>query len=146
MMDEEYTHDVERVMENIDRAEVLSVFFPRLQKALVLDVRANETDGPLVRLLPMLSSPQERLRSIGKLRPGFPQPRSLTVIPWPRYVESLVELGVWERLMGRLSASGVEDAVSRGGVMLRRLRLLELEHLASVVRGKGYHTIWSARG
>ena len=55
MMDEEYTHDVERVMENIDRAEVLSVFFPRLQKALVLDVRANETDGPLVRLLPMLS-------------------------------------------------------------------------------------------
>ena len=146
MMDEEYTHDVERVMENIDRAEVLSVFFPRLQKALVLDVRANETDGPLVRLLPMLSSPQERLRSIGKLRPGFPQPRSLTVIPWPRYVESLVELGVWERLMGRLSASGSEDAVSRGGVMLRRLRLLELEHLASVVRGKGYHTIWSARG
>ena len=142
MMDEEFTQDVERVMKNIDRAEVLSVFFPRLGKALVIDVRRNETDGPMVRLLPMVSSPQERLRSIGKLRPGFPRLRSLTVIPWPRYVESLVELGVWERLMGRLAAA---EAADQGGGMLRQLRQLETDHLASVVQGKGYHTIWAAR-
>ena len=145
MMDEDFAYDVDQVMENIDEAEVLSVFFPRLRKALVIDARRNDTNGAMVRLLPMVESPQERLRSVRRLRPGFPRLRSLTLIPWPRYIDSLVDLGVWERLTSRLADSGSQEAVSECAAMLHQLRRLEKDHLAAVVLGKGYHTIWSAR-
>ena len=72
MMDEDFAYDVDQVMENIDEAEVLSVFFPRLRKALVIDARRNDTNGAMVRLMPMVKSPQERLRSVWRLRPGLP--------------------------------------------------------------------------
>ena len=146
MMDDDFAYGVDEVMESIDKAKVLSVFFPRLRRALVIDTRRNETTGPMVRLMQMVASPQERLRSIRRLRPGFPRLRSLTLIPWARYVDSLVELGVWERLMQRLRDSGSEEGVLACDAVLDELRRLEKAELGAVVLGKNYHTIWSARG
>ena len=143
-MDDDVKDDLDEVMENIDRAEAMSVFFPTLRKAVVIDTRSNESSGPLVGIMPMAASPQERLRSMSRLRPGFPKLRGLTLIPWPRYVDSLVTLGVWGRIVRRFEDSGDEEMVAVCRSVLEELKALEKAELASVVAGENYHTIWSA--
>ena len=144
-MDDDFVLDLDEVKKNIDAAEIMSVFFPTFRKAVVIDTRSNTTDGPMIRLMPMAASPQERLRSIRRLRPGFPRVHSITLIPWPRYVDSIVSLGIWERIVQRFSSAGQTEAVQRCEGILSELRRLEKEEFAAVVRGENYHTIWSAR-
>ena len=144
-MDDDFVLDIDEVKKNIDAAEIMSVFFPTFRKAVVIDTRSNTTDGPMIRLMPMAASPQERLRSIRRLRPGFPRVHSITLIPWPRYVDSIVSLGIWERIVQRFSNAGQTEAVDKSEEILSELRRLEKEEFAAVVRGENYHTIWSAR-
>jgi hypothetical protein len=136
--------DLPAIIESIDKAEVMSVYFPNLKKAVVVDTRTSDTDGPLICLLPMAASPQERLRSIRRMRPGFPAVRNLTVIPWPRYIESLVALGVWGRVIDRVAESGDDQAVAACDLVLDELRRLEKLALAAVLRSDDYRTIWAA--
>ena len=95
-------------------------------------------------IAPMVTSAQERIRSIQRMRPGLPTVSSLALIAWPRYVDSLVALGVWGRIVKRFSDSGHEDAVAACDVVLDELRRLEKAELRAVVEGDGYRIIWSA--
>ena len=106
MTDDDFESDLDEIVGNIDSAEVISIFFPALRRSVVIDTRTNEHDGAMVRLMPMVASPQERLRSLRRLRPSFPRVHNLALIPWLRYVESLVKLGVWPRVVSRLEAEG----------------------------------------
>ena len=144
-MGDDFDDDLEKVMKNIDTAEVMSMFFPTFRKAVVIDTRHDDVEGPMVRILPMAASPQERLRSIRRLRSNFPRLNSLALIPWTRYVDSLVTLGVWDRLVQRFNDQGFVEAANECGVVLEELRRLERAELTAVVLGKNYHTIWSAR-
>ena len=143
-MDGDFVLDLEDVNDSVEHAEVMSLSFPKFNKALVIDTRSNSADGPLVCIMPMVGSPQERIRSIRKIRPEFPRIESLTVIPWPRYVESLVSLGVWDRIIARLTALGHDAPGDACNTLLKELRQLEKEEIASVLSGDNYHTIWSA--
>ncbi len=144
-MSDDFVLDIDEIKKNIDAAEIMSVFFPTFRKAVVIDTRSKQTDGPMIRLMPMAASPQERLRSIRRLRPGFPRVHSLTLIPWPRYVDSLVSLGIWDRIVQRFKKAGQTEAVETSEKVLAELRQLEKVEFAAVVRGDNYHTIWSAR-
>ena len=93
-MEGNFLFDIDEVMRNVEEAEVMSLFFPAFRKSLIIDTRTNSTDGPMVRLMSMANSPQERARSIRRLRPGFPRLQNLVLIPWQRYVSSLIELGI----------------------------------------------------
>ena len=143
-MEGQFQQDIEEIKESVEKAEVLSLFFPTFRKALLIDTRSNEREGPMVRVVPMVGSPQERLRTLRRLRPGFPRVHNLTVVPWPRYVGSLVRLGVWDRIVGRFVAAGQMEAVRACEEALEELRRLEKAELAAVVLGQNYHTIWSA--
>ena len=144
-MEEDFVVDIEEVFNSIEQADVMSLFFPTFRKALVIDARSSDKDGPMARVMPMVGSPQERLRSIEGLRPGFPSPKNLVVIPWPRYIDSLVNLGVWERIVSRLADSGHAEVVEHGlSAVLEELRSLEKAGLAAVVLGEDYQTIWAA--
>ena len=145
-MDDEVVYDSDEVLKNIDNAEVMSLFFPRFRKAVVFDTRSDDIEGPIVRVMPMVASPQERLRSIGCLRPEFPRPRGLTLIPWLRHVDSLVSIGLWDRIVQRFKDSGHDGAVADCNEVLEELRRLERAEITKVVRGENYRTIWSARG
>ena len=146
MTDDDFESDLDEIVRNIDSAEVISIFFPTLRRSVVIDTRTNEHDGAMVRLMPMVASPQERLRSLRRLRPSFPRVHNLALIPWLRYVESLVKLGVWPRVVSRLEAAGEEAAAAECGEVLRELQAVEKAEMASVVRGENYHTMWSAGG
>ncbi|MCH7801612.1 MAG: hypothetical protein IIC24_08760 [Chloroflexi bacterium] len=143
-MEGNFLFEIDEVLRNVEEAEVMSIFFPSLRRALIVDTRTSEDEGPMVRLMPMASSPQDRVRSIRRLRPNFPRLQNLTLIPWQRYVESLVNLGVWEKIVGRIEASGDKKAVQACEDALIELRRLEREEMVAAIRGDHYQTIWSA--
>ena len=144
-MNSDFMFEIEGMMNSIDQSDAISIFFPTFRKALVVDPRSNANDGPLVRIMPMAASPQERLRTLRRLRVGFPRVRNLAVIPWMRYVNSLVSLGLWERLIGRLERAGEYDAIQECEKALDQLRDMERVEQMNAVTGKNYRTIWSAR-
>ena len=141
-MEGNFLFDIDQVIQNVSEAEVMSVFFPTFRRALIIDTRSNESVGPFVRLMPMARSPQDRMRSIRRMRPQFPRPANLTLIPWQRYVDSLVESGVWDQIVDRVRQSGDESAVSSCAKALSELRQMERDELVSAITGRNYHTIW----
>ena len=94
--------DIDAVNRNVSEAEVLSLYFPRLRKTLLLDTRTAAGVGPLIAVVDMVDNASQRLLSLRKLRPQFPRPQSITLIPWVLRAGSLRQTGVWERLIERL--------------------------------------------
>ena len=144
-MYDEFPFNIEELSGSIDRAEVMSIFFPMFRKALVIDARSNGKEGPMVKITPMVSSAQERLRAIRRMRSGFPRLIDLAVVPWSRSVGSLVSSGVWDRVIDKFRYAGDETTMSVCEDALIQLKRLEKAELAAAVMGQNYHTIWSAR-
>ncbi len=143
-MNSDFMFDIEGMIKSIDSADVVSIFFPSFRKALVVDPRSNERHSAMVQIAPMASSPQERLRLIRRQRSGLPRVRNLAVIPWTRYVDSLIRLGLWDKLIERLESEGEDEAVEECERALTELRQMEREELVNAIAGRNYHTIWSA--
>ena len=145
-MEGNFLFDIEDVLQNVQRSEVMSVFFPTFRRSLIIDTRHNDDAGPLIKLMPMAKSPQDRMRSIRRMRPGFPRPTNLTLIPWQRYVASLVASGVWDKILARVEESGYQDALEACEQALEELRQLERDELTAAITGDNYHTLWSKDG
>lgn len=144
-MDDEFAYNMDDIMRGVDGAEVMSIFFPTLRKAVVIDTRCSETEGPMVRVMPMVSSPQERMRSIRRMRSGFPRAQNLAVVPWSRYVGTLETSGLWAKIVGRFEVAGQTQAANACRQALEELKRLEMLEMAAVIRGDNYRTLWSSR-
>ena len=142
-MNWDYGVDLHAIVEHVETAETFSIFFPTFRRALVVDMRHGPEEGPRVRVLPMARSPQERLRSLRRLRPYLPRATQMVAIPWPTYVVNLVRSGVWARLAERIIESGSEDAVRALEHGLKELKRYESNELTTLIRGDHYETIWS---
>ena len=141
-MDQEFRIDLSEVRQSVMRAEVITVHFPYFRETLVLDTRTSATEGPLLRIRPSVDSVDERVKDIKSLRPRFGRPESITYIPWPKFVTSLKESGVWDVIVDRMVAAGggnVKQAMER---LFRRLRVDEWTEYRHAITGKGYKTIW----
>ena len=136
--------DVEAVCQNIDDADVVSLYFPMLRRTLLADLRTNASDGPLVRVVPMVNSSSERLESLRSLRPGFDRPSSITLVPWRRSVRSLRTDGVWDRLVARLE--GWPAACADAQRCVQELRSLEALEQRQAIVGQHYRTLWGRAG
>jgi hypothetical protein len=144
MMDNGVEADIDAITRNVDEAEVVTFYFPILGKTLLIDTRSSEHAGPMVRVVPMAGDSTERLRSLRRLRPEFPRPNSLTLIPWNRSIDSLTSLGVWEHVARRLVDHGDgEQYCTAARRCLERLSTLEAAELRSAITGERYHTIWA---
>jgi len=144
MLDTGFDLDFDAVRENIDEAEVVTLYFPLLRKTLLVDTRSNDVDGPMVRLVPMADSSHERFESLQRLRPRFPRPESITMIPWGRRVASLQSAGIWDGLIDRLTRTGNHAAVVSAEDGLRSLLRLEARELGDAIRGEHYQTLWAS--
>ena len=122
----------------------MSVFFPTYRRALIVDTRYKQDVGPFVRLMPMAKSPQDRMRSIRRIRPEFPRPGNLTLVPWQRYIGSLISSGVWDKIIARVEESGDEAVLVACEKALTELRQLERDELTAAITGEKYHTLWSS--
>ena len=134
-----------QVLAGISEAEIITIFFPLLRRALVIDTRNNEGAGQMVRVMPQVSSMEERIGSIERLRPQFGKVRSILGIPWIKSVSSLIEQGVCDQLVQRLLDTNMppqkaQDVIDR---CVRELRQVEHRAFIAMIRGDGYHTLWS---
>ena len=145
-MNGDFMGNSEDVLRNIETAEVLSILLPLLGRSLLVDTRCDAREGPMIRVVPMAGSVEERLRSLQRMRPHLPHPERLTVIPWPKRVLSLQTLGIWERIVERLVASGYPGMEKASREVFSQLVHLEREEIGKAITGQGYHTIWSAGG
>jgi hypothetical protein len=145
-MDSDFRIDLSEVIRNLDTAEVVSLYFPLLRKTLLIDTRRSDLDGPLIRVVPMATTPEERFRSLRQMRPRFPRPDSITIIPWPKYVGSLTRLGVWNHIVERFEELGGPDLARRCEDCLQELLAAEREEIARAVRGENFHDLWRRSG
>ncbi len=144
-MDEE-DQFLSQALSGISESEVITIFFPLWRRALVVDTRHDEGTGFLVRVMPQVSSMEERLLSIERLRPRLGKVRSILGIPWMKSVKTLREQGVANRLIERLADAGVpvEPAIISVNDAIEQLWQLERLAYIEMVRGQGYETIWTA--
>lgn len=145
-MDSEYGLDFHEVEHIFETAEVLAVYFPLLARTLVVDFRQAPDSPPLVKVMPMVRSEEERYRSIRRLRPQLGKPETVTFVPWPKYVEGLVRLGIWDRLVGRLVQGGYRESVASAAEAIAELREIEHSTVHAAISGKGFRTIWTRFG
>lgn len=138
--------DLDEVMQVIDTAEVLVVRFAILEKRLLVDTRCDPQEGPLIRLVPRVSSVEERFRHLKQMRPRFPLPQRIMSFLWPRNVETLRVAGVWPRIVQRLRATGYPDVEEQcAAVFQELLREERAEVIAAIKGGEGYHSLWERK-
>jgi hypothetical protein len=144
-MDNEYFLDLNEIIETVRSADVFTFRFVIVSQRLLVDGRYTGIDPPLVKLVPPAASVEERFRSLKRLRPRFRLPEKITSIWWPRYVDSLVDSGIWGALVERLAEKGLTEAVQRCDQVLQELRDLERGEVHSAIRGEGYRPLWQRR-
>jgi hypothetical protein len=145
-MDSDFRVDLAEVNRNLDTAEVVSLYFPLLRKTLLIDNRRSDVDGPMIKVVPMVSTPEERLRSLRQLRPRFSRPESVTIIPWPKYVGSLVRLGVWDHIVSRFAEVGDPELVRECEACLQELLTAERVEIGRAIRGENFQDLWRRSG
>jgi hypothetical protein len=143
-MDSDFQIDISEVNRAIDAGELIALYFPLLRRTLLMDTRSNDLDGPLIKVVPMASSPEERFRTLRQLRPRFPRPDSITIIPWAKYVASLDRLGVWEHIVRRFAEAGDPALVRQCQTCFRELADAERTEIRRAIRGENYETLWPA--
>ncbi len=141
-MDSE-AHDFHNeIIEAIQTGEVVCLFFPRIGKTLVLDLRHTIEIPPGVMIDDMVTRPRERLERLEALRPTLPPPDELRIAPWIGSVASLEDAGIASAMLERCAETGDVGAVERCRKALHALSKLEREHLRAIVRGEMSRTIW----
>jgi len=146
VLDSDFRIDVSEVNKNIDVADVIALYFPLLRKTLLMDLRTTDVDGPMIKVVPMANTPEERFQSLLKMRPRFGRPDSITIIPWAKYMQSLADLGIWEHIVKRYADTGSPEAVRECGRCFGELLRLERKEIQRAITGENYETIWGERG
>ena len=144
-MDDDQQVDMERVLESIREADVISILFTMFRKSLVVDVRPHHAEPPFVRIAPQSRGPEDRLRYIRRQRPSLPRPTKVTMFPWSKSVGSFERLGIHEALRLRTEATGHPQVVEECHQALDELYKLERREMVAVIRGENYYTVWSAQ-
>lgn len=132
----------ERMLDALRTAEVMSVFFVRVGRSLIIDLRRDGLTGPAAMLDDIVSTPQARLHSFRRLRPGLPLPERLTLAPWTSAVRDFERKGLLEVLLERCQQEGGEELRRVAASAFQELEILERKYLRDLVRGVGMQTIW----
>jgi hypothetical protein len=145
-MDSDFRIDIGEVKRAIDYGEIIALYFPLLRKTLLMDTRTTPVDGPLIKAVPMAASAEERFRELVRMRPRLPKPESINIVPWPKYVETLVRLGVWDNIVRRFIEIGSPEIVRQCEAALEELRQVERDEIRRVITGENCETLWDASG
>ena len=143
-MDGQHHIDLDGLRASLRSVEHLLLRFTTVAERLLLDFRTREDAGPGVALLPPVDSFAERVRTIERVRPGFPRPKRIHVVTWPLRVGSLERLGVLDAVRGRLAEMDAFEVIATLNETHERLLEIEREEIKRAIEGEGYHTIWPA--
>lgn len=133
-------HD--RIIAAIRTGEVICLFFPRLGKTLIVDLRRTPRVAPAVFVEAMVSSPEERLKSLERLRPELPLPEEVRLAPWFGFVRTLQESDICDVLLERCAATGDDGFAQRCREALEMLRAFEARYVRAIISGEMSRVIW----
>ena len=145
-MNADFPVEMSELFNTIEKTEVLGILFPIIRHTLVVDTRTNAETGPMVAVLPMARGLEDRIRIIHRMRPQFPRPEQMDIVSWPKYISSLITLGVGNALAKRLAATGSVEVMREFRSAVEQLARLEKAEMVRVITGENYHTIWSREG
>lgn len=128
--------NVQAVLRNMHEAQVMSLFFPYIGRALIIDLRHDEMEGPVIAVDGMTTGPQERIDSIKKLRPRFDTPDNLTLAPWLGPVRSLESTGALADVANRLERIACPEAKDSLDRAYRELLAAERAEVLALIRGE----------
>ncbi len=143
-MDNEYLVDYSDILKTVRGTDVVAFRFVTVPERLLIDNRFTETDAPMVKLVPKVATAEERFKSLKILRPRFKLPDKITAIWWPRYIDGLVETGIWDAIVQRIVGNGFGGAAEECDALLCELRQKERAELHNAIAGEGYQTLWPA--
>lgn len=134
------------VFAQIDEAEVLSIFFPLLRRALVVDTRHTGHIGPLIAVAPQVATAAERVAWLTAARPEFGRPDFIMMLPWLKSIRSLGDHGILARVRDLLIRQGLAPDTAETMVNQIHRELLRVEHdsFVAMIRGDGFETLWEA--
>lgn len=141
-MDNDFFLDYDEIIKTVGTAEVVTFRFVVVNQRLLIDNRSSEIDPPLVKLVPRATSIEERFRSLKQLRPRFRLPEKISAIWWPKFVDTMVQRGVWEAIVQRIVDAGFAEAAQECEGVLAELRDLERQEIRNAIIGEGYQDLW----
>ncbi len=144
-MDNAFNISSSKIIRALAEAEVMSIFFPRVGKALIVDTRHDADHGPVVLMDGMVGSAEERLQSVRRLRPEFTAIAQLTLAPWFGSVRAFAEQGIFDAIVERFRAMGYDDAANDAVRAFRALRRHERQVLLDLIAGEAQttRTLWA---
>ena len=146
-MESRFDRYMREVLDSVEQAEIVCVIFPILNQCLIYDGRHLNDDPPRITISQPLGSAERRLRQLNRARPNVPKATELTAFPWAGTVTSLVQSGIWDKLINRVIASGFPAAADTFKTTLNELLAWEHRFFVSLISGEGpFHTLWSRRG
>jgi hypothetical protein len=132
----------ERIIEAIREGDVVCIFFPRLGKTLILDLRQSIETPPAIMVDNMVSNARERLESLQRMRPEFPMPDEVRLAPWVGFIRSLRETGVYDAMIERCEQTGNREVVQECRDAFVELERIERRLVRAIIRGDTTRTIW----
>jgi hypothetical protein len=143
-MDNAYNISSGKIIRALAEAEVMSIFFPRVGKALIVDTRHDADHGPVVLIDDMVGSAEERLQSVRRLRPEFTEIAQLTLAPWLGSTRAFAEQGIFDAIVERFRAMGFLDAANDAVRAFRELRRQERRVMLDLIAGEAQttRTLW----
>ena len=134
--------DVDEVEKVVTHCDVFSIGFRLFPDRLLVDTRWDGPEGPLVKVVPPVSSVQERFFELGRLRPRFPAPQRFMFFFWPHSLRFLQESGLMERIRQRCAESGFDGVDRMCQEAFQELQAKELLANLAAIRGQNCHTLW----
>ena len=146
-MTEDFGIDLDEVFKVIEAADILIIRLHLIQARLLIDFRSQRGTGPYIGLVPRAESVEDRFRSIKQLRPEFPFPDKVMSFRWPRTAPVLKVSGIWDRIVGRMSAAGGVSSVAECEEAMTLLVQDERRETVDAIRGADhYQTLWERPG
>ena len=143
IMDHDLGIDLDAIYSVIENSDVFIIRFNLIDKRLLVDARTSENELPIIKLVPKVKSAEERYLYLQRERPNMKLPEQITVFEWPRKVELMQELGVWNRINDRMISLGgdmLQDTCDQ--VIAEAIRLEKADLLLAIIGGDGYETLW----
>ncbi|MHB8646723.1 MAG: hypothetical protein ACYDAR_13115 [Thermomicrobiales bacterium] len=144
-MDNAYNISSTKIIHALAEAEVMSIFFPRIGKALIVDTRHDAEHGPVVLLDTMVGSAEERLQSVRRLRPEFTAIAQLTLAPWLGSTRAFIEQGIFDAIVERFRAMGFPEEAEAASIAIKELRRYERRVTLDLIAGDAQttRTLWT---
>tara|TARA_Y100000588_G_C13944380_1_gene791476 strand:+ start:359 stop:799 length:441 start_codon:yes stop_codon:yes gene_type:complete len=141
-----YGEEIGEVFKYIKNASVITVFFPKLGRSLVFDLRIKEGYDPLIKIMPMANSVSERIDTLKELRPEFPKIQEIVLIPWVGYVDAIRSSGLWDHLLLEIKKINSNQAILNANNSFDELLEIQQEDLLELLFGDKYETVWESEG